>query len=58
MLPQSYSIKLYNQNTRKYEYLTEVLAEDRKQAIQKFRKQSGWIDISGTMLFAQPPLCR
>ena len=54
----SYSIKLYHNKTGKYEYLKEVLATSRPEAIKKFRKEAGWIDFSDTLLFAQPPLCR
>ena len=54
----AYSIKLYDNKTGKYEYMKEVLANTRPEAIKKFRKETGWIDIEGTVLFAQPPVCR
>jgi len=54
----TYSIKLYHNDTGKYEYLKEVLAPNRADAIKKFRKETGWVDVGGTLLFAQPPICR
>ena len=54
----AYSIKLYDNKTGKYEYMKEVLANTRPEAIKKFRKETGWIDIEGTVFFAQPPVCR
>ena len=54
----SYSIKLYHEKKKSYEYLTEVLADTKKEAIEKFRKDAGWIDRPDTLLFAAPPLCR
>ena len=54
----SYSIKLYHEKKKSYEYLTEVLADTKKEAIEKFRKEAGWIDLPDTLLFAAPPLCR
>ena len=54
----SYSIMLYHEKTRKYEFLTEVVADSTVTAIKDFRKTSGWIDIKDTMLFAKPPICR
>jgi len=54
----SYSIKLYRNGTGKYEYLKEVLAMNSSEAIKKFRKETGWVDLEGTTLYAQPPVCR
>jgi len=54
----SYSIKLYDEKKKSYEYLTEVLAGTKKEAIEKFRKDAGWIDLPHTLLFAAQPLCR
>ena len=54
----SYSIKLYDEKKKSYEYLTEVLAGTKKEAIEKFRDDAGWIDLPDTLLFAAPPLCR
>ncbi len=54
----TYSIKLYHNETQKYEYLKEVLAPSRTEAIKKFRKETGWVDLDGTLLYAQPPICR
>jgi len=58
MSPVSYSIKLYHEKNCHYEYLKEVVAADRQEAIKKFRAETGWVDLKGTKLFAQPPLCR
>ena len=54
----AYSIKLYHSTTGKYKYLKEVLAPTRADAIEKFRKETGWVDLDGTSLYAQPPVCR
>ena len=54
----SYSLKLYHSQSKKYEYLGEVQAENQKEAIKKFRKKSQWNDVPDTILFAQPPICR
>jgi len=53
-----YSVKLYDERTKEYEYLTEVLAEDKEEAIKKFRHQSGWVDLPYTKIFIKPPICR
>jgi len=58
MKNETYSIMLYHNQTRRYEYLAEMIGKSPPDAIHRFRVWSKWVDIKDTKLFAKHPICR
>ena len=55
----SYSIKLWHKEGSRYEDLGEcVAAEKRSDAVNIFKKKTGWVPKPGTLIVAVPPICR
>lgn len=53
----AYEIKLYNEETRRYQFLAAVMADDKEDAIQKFIKRSNYTKKPGFRLFVKSPGC-
>ncbi len=60
MNKMSFSIMIWDKETKKYEDLnTEIFAENRKDALDKFIKEKNWKKTNiNKYLVAIPPICR